>query len=72
MKAENAVLALIGVSLAAGFYGCFEAITSVIRFFTYNTPSIATQVGIAVAIPVVYLLVFGFGINLGTVTQVEP
>jgi predicted MFS family arabinose efflux permease len=72
MKAEHAVLAVIAVILAAGYYGLFAAITSIFTYFTYSAPSLTTQVGIALAIPAVYLLVFGRGINLGTVTQVEP
>jgi predicted MFS family arabinose efflux permease len=68
MKAENVVLAAIGVLLAVGIYASYETIISAVTYFTYNTPSLTTQVGIAVAIPAVYLLVFGRGINLGTVT----
>jgi hypothetical protein len=71
MNAENSVLALIAVVLAAVYYGCFEAITSAVTHFTDTPLSVATKLGIAIAIPALYLLVFGRGINLGTVTEVE-
>ena len=72
MKAENFVLAAIAVVLALGYYAGFEAVMHVVKMFTYNTPSVILQVGIALAIPATYLVVFGIGIPLGTITQVEP
>lgn len=69
MKAENVVLAAIGVLLSLGYYACYQAVTSFATMFMNDAPSTMTKLAFAVAIPATYLIVFGRGINLGTVNE---
>jgi hypothetical protein len=67
MKAESVVLAAIGALLCLGLYASYEGVTALVTMFTYTEPSLMTRLAIVVAIPATYLLVFGRGIDLGTV-----